>query len=544
MTAAGPDPALSVIVPALDEGPHVRAHLRRIVAAVARLGRPFEVLLVDDGSRDDTGREARAAAADDPRVRVVAHPRNRGKGAALATGCAHARGEVLVFLDADLEIAPEEIGPLLAAMEADRADVAVGSKYAPGARVRRPRHRAVLSRAYLLVTSLLFRLPIRDTQTGLKALRRDVARALVPALRTQRWAWDVELLVLAHRARLRIVAVPVTVDFRRAGVRIGARGFLDSGLDTLAVFLRDRGLGAYGAVVAAVAGRRRATRPRTRVVLSGDDLGLCASVDRGLVEAAAARRLTSVSFLATGATAASAASALVALRSAVDVGLHLDLVPLGGGGLARFLARAALGLVPARAVRGAVATAAARARALGLAPTHVDAHRHAFLLPSTYRAVAAEAARQGIVGVRRPVPVGPVRCGAGFTGVAKGVVLWTAGLATRGVARAFGRATLDGIVDAAVVARRLARGRPLPRGAFEVVAHPAAGPDDVPGPDQGLDRAADAACLATLRTDLEARGVGVDAFPSVAGPAARGGPRGRRTYDRPVPPSRPPCPTV
>ena len=260
MTAAGPVPALSVIVPALDEGPHVRAHLARIVASVERLGRPFEVLLVDDGSADDTGAEARAAAATDPRVRVVTHPTNRGKGAALATGCAEARGDVLVFLDADLEISPDEIGPLLARLEASGAAVAVGSKYAPGARERRPWHRAWLSRAYLLVTSVLFRLPIRDTQTGLKALRRDVARALVPALRTRRWAWDVELLVLAHRAGARIVAAPVTVDFRRPGVRIGLRGFVDSGLDTVAVFLRDRGLGAYGRAVARAARGDREAR--------------------------------------------------------------------------------------------------------------------------------------------------------------------------------------------------------------------------------------------------------------------------------------------
>ncbi|MFO0932852.1 MAG: glycosyltransferase [Planctomycetota bacterium] len=516
MTAAGPAPALSVIVPALDEGPHVRAHLARIVASVERLGRPFEVLLVDDGSADDTGAEARAAAAADARVRVVAHATNRGKGAALATGCAEARGDVLVFLDADLEISPDEIGPLLARLEASGAAVAVGSKYAPGARERRPWHRAWLSRAYLLVTSVLFRLPIRDTQTGLKALRRDVARALVPALRTQRWAWDVELLVLAHRAGARIVAAPVTVDFRRPGVRIGARGFLDSGLDTVAVFLRDRGLGAYGRAVARAAGRDREARRPTRVVLSGDDLGLCASVDRGLLAAAAAGTLTSVSYLADGRTAASAAAEAARLVPPPDVGVHLDLAALAGGSLARFLVRSALGLVPAAAVRRAVRDAVAAARARGLAPTHVDAHRHAFLWPGTYRAVVAEAARLGVPGVRRPVPVGPVRCGPGVAGRCKGAILAAAGLATRGLARAYGRVAPDGIVDAEVAAAWAAGARPLPRGTFEVVAHPADGPDDVPAADRGPDRAADAARLRGLRAALEARGARVVAFGALA----------------------------
>ncbi|MBL9085704.1 MAG: glycosyltransferase [Planctomycetia bacterium] len=524
MTAAGPDPALSVIVPALDEGPHVRAHLARIVASVARLGRPFEVVLVDDGSADQTGAEARAAAAADPRVRVVAHARNLGKGAALATGCAEARGEVLVFLDADLEISPDEIGPLLARMDAAGAAVAVGSKYAPGAHEHRPWHRALLSRVYLGVTSVLFRLPIRDTQTGLKALRRDVARALVPALRTRRWAWDVELLLLAHRAGARIVAAPVTVDFRRPGVRIGARGFLDSGLDTLAVFLRDRGLGAYGRAVARAGRRDREARPPTRVVLSGDDLGLCASADRGLLEAAAAGRLTSLSYLADGPTAAAAAAAARRLDPAPDVGVHLDLAALAGGSLARFLVRTLLGGVPVRDVRRAVRDAVGAARARGLVPTHVDAHRHAFLLPSTFRAVVAEAARLGVPGVRRAVPAGPVRCGPGVAGRCKGALLAVAGLATRGLARAYGRVAPEGIVDAAVAAAWAASPRRLPRGTFEVVAHPAAGPDDVPAGERGPDRAADAACLAGLRAALEARGARVVAFGALG--RARGAPVG------------------
>src|SRR5205085_7302861 len=98
-------PALSILVPAFDEAAHVREHLGRITAVMAASGRSFEVVLVDDGSRDATVAEAQAAAAADARIRVVRHERNEGKGAALATGCREARGDVLVFLDADPEIA-------------------------------------------------------------------------------------------------------------------------------------------------------------------------------------------------------------------------------------------------------------------------------------------------------------------------------------------------------------------------------------------------------------------------------------------------------
>ncbi|MCC7140184.1 MAG: glycosyltransferase [Planctomycetes bacterium] len=517
-------PSISVVVPAFDEGPHVREHLRRIVDAVAHLRRPFEVVLVDDGSRDATAAEAEAVAAADARVRVVRHAQNRGKGAALATGCAAARHDVLVFLDADLEIAPESVGPLLEAMERAGAAVAVGSKYVPGAVERRPAHRVWLSRLYLAVTSVLFRLPIRDTQTGLKALRRDVAAQLVPALSTRRFAWDVELLVLAHRARLRLVAVPVTVDFRRPGVRIGWRGFLASGVDTARVFLRDRGLARYGRAVARARGVRRGERAGPRVVLTGDDLGLAPAGDRGLLDAVRDGGLTTVSVLADGTTAASAARTLLASRADVDVGVHLDLAP---GRLLPFLLRAAAGLVPGRAVREAVRAAVGRVRALGLSPTHVDAHRHAFLVPTVYRAVALEARRLGLVGIRRPAPCGALRCGPGAVGRLKGAVLAAAAALARGTDVATGLASPAGIVDAEVVAGWVRRGRwprRLAHATVEVVAHPADGPWDGPRADGGLDREADARHLRTIRDGLARLGVTTTTFAAL--------PRARRTPPR------------
>jgi dolichol-phosphate mannosyltransferase len=510
-------PQLSIVVPAFNEAGHVREHLRRITAVVESLGRPFEVILVDDGSRDATAAEADAAARDDARIAVVRHGANEGKGAALATGCRAARGDVLVFLDADLEIAPESIGPLLARMDADGAGVAVGSKYVEGSRERRPLWRAMLSRLYLAVTSVLFRLPIRDTQTGLKALRRDVADAVVPALRTRRWAWDVELLVLAHRVGARIVAVPVTVDFRRPGVRIGWRGFLDSGLDTLAVFLRDRGLAAYGRVAktARRAGRRRDSRAGPRVVVSGDDLGLSHSIDRGLLAAARDGRLSSVSFLVDGPTSESAAAALCAMRSPPDVGVHIDFAQ---GRLFRFLARSIAGLVSRRELRDVVRSAVASARSRGLSPSHVDAHRHAFFLPSTYLVVAHEARRLGIRSIRWPRPAGSLRCGAGLAGLVKGAVLSAAAFASRGSARAAGLACPDGIVDAAVATRWVRSGcwpRSLSRSVVEIVAHPIEGieghgdalDDELPVAERGLDRAADARALVELRDGFARLGV-------------------------------------
>ena len=526
-------PAVSVIVPAYDEAPHVREHLRRIAAAMEALARPFEVVLVDDGSRDGTAARAEEAAREDPRIRVERHGGNRGKGAALATGCRIARGDVLVFLDADLDISPAEIGPLLSRMEAGGASVAVGSKYAPGAVQRRPLHRVLLSRLYLLVTSILFRLPIRDTQTGLKAVRADLARALVPAIVAHRWTWDVELLLLAHRLGARFVAVPVHVDFHARGTRLLWRDAAAAGLDTLVAFLRDRGLGGYGRALRAARGGGPRPPRGPRAILCGDDLGLSPSVDRGLLEAAGLGRLTAVSALSDGPTSANAAAALAAHGNPADVGLHVDLAQ---GRLVRFLVRAVLGCVRPREVRSAVRAQAGRLRASGLVPTHVDAHRHAFFLPCVYRAVAAEARALGIPGLRRAVPAGSVRCGAGVAGLAKGALLWSFGLVTRGVPRAFALATSDGVVDAATAARWVERGRwprSLARATVEVVAHPARGPDDVPAGERGIDRAADAARLEGLRAGLERLGVRVVRATDLAAPSGVEGRRRRAPREGP-----------
>lgn len=518
---------ISVVVPAYEEGAHVRAHLARIARAMEATGRAFEIVLVDDGSVDATYAEAGAAAAVDPRVRVLRHETNRGKGAALVTGTRAARGDVLVYLDADLEIAPEQVPSLLARFERERADVLVGSKYEPGASQRRPLHRVLLSRIYWFVTSLLFRLPIRDTQTGLKILSRPLADAVIPAVRTHRFAWDIEVLVLAHRAGARIVSGPVSVDFLAGGARIGARGVLASAVDTLRVFLRAKTLGAYGRTDRATGARR--CRPPACVWPAADDLGLSSSVDRGILEAAAAGRVRSVSVLVDGPTATDASRALAAITPAPRVGVHLR---LGGDRLAPFVARALVGLASTTLVRAQVRRQVERARALGLAPVRIDAHRHAAFAPAVFRAMCREARACGLSEVRRPAPVTTWRVGRGPAALLQGGLLALAGIATRGVPRAFRLHAADGIVDLERFDRRLDRGRAGVRGlrgTIEVIAHPARGIDDVPRGERGPDRSGDATRLEGFSDRAHAAGLTVG-FGCGAGPQPRtGSPTVRRS---------------
>jgi hypothetical protein len=476
--------SLSVVLPAYDEAPHIAAHVRRLAACLRASGRPFEILVVDDGSRDGTAEAARAV--EDPAVRVLAHARNRGKGRALATGCAAAREDVIVLLDADLEIPPEDVLPLVARLEACGAEVAVGSKYHPEASLAWPPLRRALSRLYQLATAMLFRLPLRDTQTGLKAIRRGAARALVPRLRSRRFAWDLELVLLAHRSGLACVTGPVHVTPAERASRVGWRGALEAGVDTLRIFARDVGLAAY-----APRGRRR--RRATRLLVSGDDLGLSPAVDEGLLASLERGALSSVSVLAEAPRAPEAAEALRARAPRSDVGLHLDL--LRGHSPAAFALSSLRADLAGEASRRALSAQLARLRALGLEATHLDAHRHAWCLPWTRRRVCRAARAAGLGAVRSLRPWGPAFARGLREGLGR-VLLRVLALASAGVARAHGLAVPDGWVDARTAADWVAAGRLPPRvrgRTLEVIAHPRVGPDDVPACERGtLDRAAEA----------------------------------------------------
>ena len=511
--------SLSVILPAYDEAPHIAAHVERLAACLEATGRSFEVLVVDDGSRDGTGEVARAVAARDARVRVLSHDRNLGKGRALATGCAAATGDVLVLLDADLEIPPEDVLPLVGLMEEAGADVAVGSKYHPQATLAWPLHRRALSRLYHLVTALLFRLPLRDTQTGLKAIRRAAAADLVPRLRSRRFAWDLELLLLAHRQGYRFVTGPVHVTPAQRASRVGWRGAMEAGVDTLRIFLRDRGLAAYAPP------RPRRPAP-TCFVVSGDDLGLTASVDEGLLRGLERGALTSVSVLATSPRVYAAAQGLATRAPAADAGLHLDL--LGGRSLARFVGASLRRDLLGRASAADLTTQVSVLREAAVPISHVDAHRHAWCLPWTRRGVLRGVRAAGLDAVRALRPLGPC-FGYGVVEAAKRLVLRAMSIPDAGLARAHGLVAPEGWVDARTAAAWVAAGS-LPawtRGrAIEVIAHPAVGADDLPKGERGtLDRVAEARAVLEppLAEALRALGAEVVDFRTLARGRQAGG---------------------
>ncbi|HLH24549.1 MAG TPA: dolichyl-phosphate beta-glucosyltransferase [Chloroflexota bacterium] len=205
---------LSVVIPAYNEAAVIGDTVARVAAYLEASGN-HELIVVDDGSRDATASTVQAFAAEHPCVRLVSNPGNRGKGYAIRNGVLHARGEYVLYTDADLVYPIEGAAPFLAALRAG-ADVAIGSRSHAGTLFAlHPRHfsyiyqRYLVGRAYIAVVNWLLHLGVTDTQCGFKAFRGAVARDVFARLCLDDFAFDVEALYVARARGYRLVELPV-----------------------------------------------------------------------------------------------------------------------------------------------------------------------------------------------------------------------------------------------------------------------------------------------------------------------------------------------
>lgn len=207
-----PDPAprLTLVFPCYNEQARLPASLAAALAFFDQEQLAAEIIVVDDGSVDGTAEVAEATATRDSRVRLVACSPNRGKGYAVARGAAAARGEVVLFSDADLSTPLTELPRFLAEL-AEGYDLVIGSRALRGSRlvVRQPWWRERLGRLMNLCIRALSGLPYPDTQCGFKMFTARAARDIFPNLTVRRWMFDVEVLLLAHRLGYRVRELPV-----------------------------------------------------------------------------------------------------------------------------------------------------------------------------------------------------------------------------------------------------------------------------------------------------------------------------------------------
>lgn len=208
-------PEISVILPARNEAARMSPMIRQTHAVLWRMEKPFEMLIIDDHSSDDTAGIARALAAEHPEIQALRNDGPSGKGAALRKGASLARGSVVVFLDADGDLPPAQLPVFLDPLLRHEADVLAGSKHLAASDVQTWGHRKLLSTFFMQLVRFLFRLPVRDTQTGLKAFSRRAAEIAVLPSRCNGYGFDLQILRAAARANLRVLERAVTVRSNR-----------------------------------------------------------------------------------------------------------------------------------------------------------------------------------------------------------------------------------------------------------------------------------------------------------------------------------------
>jgi dolichyl-phosphate beta-glucosyltransferase len=225
---------LSVVIPAYNEERRLGASLDKVFAFLKKRRRPFEVLVVDDGSYDGTAPLVRRMASRHKGLRLVMNGGNRGKGASVAHGVAQAKGSSILMTDADLSTPIQELIPLEAALK--RADIAIGSRALHRERItkRQPFYREAGGRFFNLLVQALALKGIADTQCGFKLFKADVARKLFAKQRVPRFGFDVEALYLARTMGYSIAEISVSwensPETKVRPVRDGLRTFLDLAL--------------------------------------------------------------------------------------------------------------------------------------------------------------------------------------------------------------------------------------------------------------------------------------------------------------------------
>lgn len=198
---------LSVVVPFYNASDLVPEVVRRLKSALKKITTDYEIILVNDGSSDNTLEYLKKEAECDSRIRLITYEKNMGKGYAVRYGIGKSFGTYVVYIDGDLDILPDSLDDYINSLH--RSDVAVASRRHPLSRANLPASRKLLSKAFNLLVRVMTGISLSDTQVGLKAGRGVLLRAIFGIMTVNRYAFDVEFLAIASRLGLRIVEMPI-----------------------------------------------------------------------------------------------------------------------------------------------------------------------------------------------------------------------------------------------------------------------------------------------------------------------------------------------
>jgi len=225
---------LSIIMPMYNSG-DIAKNLKEATEILEGITKDYELILVDDGSKNWCRNEAEKIK--NKKIKVVGYKNNSGKGYAIKYGFGFTRGEFVAFVDSGRDLNPKQISDFLRIIEEEKADVVIGSKMHQKSEVHYPLFRRFMSAIYRATNKILFNLKVRDTQVGLKLFRRNVLERVMPQIVIKRFAFDLELLILANKYGFKIVEAPIIMRYKfKSSVNVRAVFWML--WDTAALFYR------------------------------------------------------------------------------------------------------------------------------------------------------------------------------------------------------------------------------------------------------------------------------------------------------------------
>ncbi len=241
---SGSELDLTMVVPYYNPGNRLRPHVEALIAVLKESGLKTEIIAVSDGSTDASDKSLDGLAPW--ALRSIKLPSNQGKGEALRVGLAMGRGRYVGFIDGDGDLPASLVGSFIEVALADHPDIVLGSKRHPCSQVIYPPIRRLYSWGYQQLVRVLFGLPVRDTQTGIKVVRRAVLADVLPLMVEKRYAFDLELLVAARqRGHQKISELPVRIEQRFTST-VSLPAAWSMLVDTFGIFYRLKVRRAYG----------------------------------------------------------------------------------------------------------------------------------------------------------------------------------------------------------------------------------------------------------------------------------------------------------
>ena len=230
---------ISILIPAFNEEENILLTLKETIDVLDNLNKNYEIIIIDDGSVDNTYEKVKSnIKLFKDKVKIYQYAPNAGKGFAIKYGFKYVTGDYVLFLDADLDIHPRLINNFLKLIKEHRADVVIGSKLNKDSVVQYPLTRRILSTGYYIFIKILFNLPVKDTQTGLKLFNYGTLKKALSKVVVKKYAFDLELLVIMNKYKYKILEAPIFLKPTRKFGRIGLRDIFNIFYDTIAIFYR------------------------------------------------------------------------------------------------------------------------------------------------------------------------------------------------------------------------------------------------------------------------------------------------------------------